>query len=161
MRVARPEPITWPCAFEPHLAGGITGQVAAVVVGQQRPQMQRGDARFDVEVHHDGGALPVRAGGDVASQPASTRLMNASRVVGSGGAGPDAAARRPRAVGAVGVVAFPLGDQRVAVGLQRGVERGGGGPGSVIRQQVNGPSVVLLIEGCGSGDGRGLGAVRV
>ena len=30
-----------PVAFEPHLAGGITGQVLAVGIGEQRSQMQR------------------------------------------------------------------------------------------------------------------------
>ena len=48
-------------AFEPHLAGGITAQVAAVVIGEQRPQMQGGDPAFEVDVHDDGGALRVRA----------------------------------------------------------------------------------------------------
>jgi hypothetical protein len=52
-------------AFEPDLTGGIAGQVATVVVGEQRTQMQCGDPLVDVDVDDDGGALPVRAAGDV------------------------------------------------------------------------------------------------
>jgi hypothetical protein len=48
-------------AFEPHLAGGVTRQVSAVGVREQRTQMQRRDAALEVDVHDDGGVLPVRA----------------------------------------------------------------------------------------------------
>jgi hypothetical protein len=58
-----------PVAFEPNLAGGTTGQVAAVVPGEQRTQMQCRDARLEVDVHDHGGVLPVRAAGDVGVPP--------------------------------------------------------------------------------------------
>ena len=47
--------------FEPHLTRGITGQVLAVGVGQQRTQMQRRGALGHIDVHHHGGVLAVRA----------------------------------------------------------------------------------------------------
>ena len=54
-----------PVAVEPDFAGGVAGQVAALGVGEQRAQMQCGDAVFDIDVHHRGGALAVGAAGDV------------------------------------------------------------------------------------------------
>ena len=48
-----------PVTFEPHLTGGITGQVSAIGLGEQRTQMQRSDALLDVEMHDHGGVLPV------------------------------------------------------------------------------------------------------
>ena len=36
-----PRPDRLPVAFEPHLTGGITGQVLAISIGEQRTQMQR------------------------------------------------------------------------------------------------------------------------
>ena len=55
--------------FEPHLAGGVAGHILALGVGEQRPQMQRGDPVFHVHVHHHGGVLPVRAAGSVGVPP--------------------------------------------------------------------------------------------
>src|SRR6185312_12819114 len=40
--------------FEPDFTGGITGQVSALGVGQQRTQMQCRSALLDVEVQHHG-----------------------------------------------------------------------------------------------------------
>jgi hypothetical protein len=51
-----------PLTFQPHLTGGITGQISAIGVGQQRPQMQSGDLVLDVQMHHHRGVLPVRPG---------------------------------------------------------------------------------------------------
>ena len=45
--------------FEPDFTGGITGQVSAFGIGEQRTQMQRGGALLDVEVHHHSGVMPV------------------------------------------------------------------------------------------------------
>ena len=72
-------------------------------------------------------------------------------MVGSGG-------RWSGGVLAVVVVAFPLGDQGVAVRLQGGVERGGVHARSVIRSRWRGPSVVLVIERCRFGARGGVGA---
>jgi hypothetical protein len=49
-------------AFEPHLAGGITGQILAFGLGEQRTQMQGRGAPLHIEVHHHRGVLAVRAG---------------------------------------------------------------------------------------------------
>ncbi|VBA33961.1 hypothetical protein LAUMK13_00378 [Mycobacterium innocens] len=49
--------------FEPNFTGGITAQVAAFGVGQQRTQMQCGGALGHVEMHHHRGVLPVGAAG--------------------------------------------------------------------------------------------------
>ena len=49
--------------FEPDFTRGITGQVSALGVGEQRTQMQRGGALLNVEVHHHSGVLPVWAAG--------------------------------------------------------------------------------------------------
>ena len=77
--------------------------------------------------------------------------MNASTVPGSGGACPDT--RAP-----VVVVAFPLRDQRIAMRLQRGVDLGRLGVGSVIRHVVDCSSLVVLIDRCRSGCGSGCGS---
>ena len=45
--------------FEPDFTGGVTGQVSAFGVGEQRAQMQRGGALRHIDVHHHGGVLPV------------------------------------------------------------------------------------------------------
>mgnify|MGYP000252262927 CR=1 FL=1 len=50
-----------PAAVKPHLAGGITGQVAPIIVGQQWSQVQGGGALCEVEVYHHGGVRTVRA----------------------------------------------------------------------------------------------------
>ena len=102
--------------FEPDLAGGVTGQVAAFVVREQRAQVQRGDVPLDVEMHDHGGALPVRPAGHL-GVPAGLDQAH-ERVHGVG--------QRWRLLGArrrSRVVAFPVGDQCIAMRLQGGVER--------------------------------------
>ena len=126
-------------AFEPDFAGGVTGQVSAVGRREQRTQMQCSDALLDVQCTTTVVRCPCGRRATSVSHPASTRLMNASVVFGNGGRFPDAPSR-------IVVVAFPVGDQRVAVGLQCGVERGGLRGGRVIRQLVDSSSVVLVIE---------------
>ena len=77
--------------------------------------MQGCGAVFDVQVHHDGGALPVRSSGHIA---VPTGLDQAQEPV-------DGTGQRWRLVGhVVGAVAFPVGDQGVGVRLQGGVEGG-------------------------------------
>ncbi len=49
--------------FEPDLTSGITGQVLAFGVREQRTQMQRRGALLDVDVHHHSGVMPVRPAG--------------------------------------------------------------------------------------------------
>ena len=49
--------------FEPDFTRGITRQVSAFGIGQQRTQMQCRSPLLDVDVHHHGGVLPVRAAG--------------------------------------------------------------------------------------------------
>src|SRR6185312_11007416 len=44
-------------ALEPHFTAGITGQLAAFGVAEQRAQMQGGGALLNVEVCHHGGVL--------------------------------------------------------------------------------------------------------
>ena len=101
-------------ALEPDFAGGITGQVAAFGVGEQRTQMQRGDAICHVDMHHHGGVLPVRAAGHV-GVPAGLHQPH-ERIESAG-------QRRPvRCAPLVVVVAFPLGDQRILMRLQGGIE---------------------------------------
>ena len=46
-------------ALEPDLTAGITGQIAAVGIRQQRTQMQRRGALLHIDVHHHGGVLPM------------------------------------------------------------------------------------------------------
>ena len=46
-------------ALEPDFTGGVTGQVSALGVGQQRTQMQRGGALGHIDVHHHGGVVAV------------------------------------------------------------------------------------------------------
>ncbi|CAA0137332.1 Uncharacterised protein [Mycolicibacterium vanbaalenii] len=101
-------------ALEPHLTGGVTQQQAAFGVGEQRSQVQRRDLVFDVEVGDDGGALPVRAAGGF-GVPAGVDQVD-ERVHGGG--------HRRCLLGVGGVVAFPVGDQRLAAGIQRGVDSG-------------------------------------
>ncbi|VAZ99828.1 hypothetical protein LAUMK35_04466 [Mycobacterium pseudokansasii] len=49
--------------LQPDFAGGITAQVPAFGLGQQRTQMQRRGALGHVEVHHHRGVLPMGAAG--------------------------------------------------------------------------------------------------
>ncbi len=73
-------------AFEPDLAGGITGQVLAFGVGEQRTQMQRGDAVGSTSTCTTTVVCcPCGRRAASASQPASTRRRNASTVLGIGG----------------------------------------------------------------------------
>ena len=52
-----------PVAFEPGFTGGITGQVSAFGVGEQRTQMQLSGFVLDIQMHHHGGVLAVRSAG--------------------------------------------------------------------------------------------------
>jgi hypothetical protein len=45
--------------FKPDFTSGITGQVSAFGVGEQRTQMQRRGALLNVDVHHHRGVMPV------------------------------------------------------------------------------------------------------
>jgi hypothetical protein len=54
-----------PVSFEPGFAGGVTGQVLAFGVGEQRTQMQLSGFVFDIQMHHDGGVLPVGSAGHI------------------------------------------------------------------------------------------------
>ena len=120
-RVARPGADDLPVAFEPHFTGGITGKVLAVGLREQRTQMQRSDALLDVQVHHHGGVMPVRAAGGLGVPPGLHQTHE--RLTG-------ARQRRCLIRGAVAIVVigivvivFPLGDQRIMMRLQRRVER--------------------------------------
>ena len=77
--------------------------------------MQRGGALLDVDVDHHGGVLPVgpagRFGVPSGLDQAHKRL--------------DGARQRGPLIGgvlAVAVIVFPLGEQRITMGRQRGVE---------------------------------------
>jgi hypothetical protein len=48
-----------PVTFEPDFTGGITDQVSAFAVGEQRAQMQRRGALLNVDVHYRSGVMPV------------------------------------------------------------------------------------------------------
>jgi len=105
-------------AFEPHLAGRIAQQESAIVLGEQRPQMQRCDAVLHVDVHHRGGALPVRA----------PRHLGIPAGLDHTHEGVDGVGKRRRLLAdpvTVGVVAFPVRDQSLTVRRQRGVDRRG------------------------------------
>jgi hypothetical protein len=58
-----------PVAVEPDFAGGVTGQILSLGVGQQRTQMQGGGEVFDVQMHDHGGVLPMGAAGGVGVPP--------------------------------------------------------------------------------------------
>ena len=75
--------------------------------------MQASDAIFHVDMHHHGGVLPVRAGGHV-GVPAGLHQPH-ERIESTG-------QRRPVRCAPLVVVAFPLGDQRILMGLQGGIE---------------------------------------
>ncbi|OCB29628.1 hypothetical protein A5675_05330 [Mycobacterium malmoense] len=107
-------------ALEPRLTRGITGQVAAFGVGEQRTQMQRGRAPLNVDVDHDRGVLPVWPAGRFGIPPGLDQTQE--RLEG-------ARQRRPllrpvvaAAVLAIAVIVLPLGDQRITMRRQRGVE---------------------------------------
>ena len=101
--------------FEPDFTRGITGEVLAVGVGEQRTEMQCRDALSDVDVHHHRGALPVRAPGRL-GVPAGFNQAH-ERISGVG--------HRPSLIrfSLAAVIMLPLGDQRIEMGLQCGVER--------------------------------------
>ncbi len=95
-------------AFEPHFSRGITGQVAALGVAEQRTQMQCRNMLFNVDMHHHGGVLPMRAASHLGVPP---RLHQAHKRLHG------ARQRRhliARAVTAV-AIALPLGDQRLTM----------------------------------------------
>jgi hypothetical protein len=56
-------------AFEPDFAGRVAGQVAALVIEEQRTQVQGGDPALEVDVHDHRGALPVRAASHLGVPP--------------------------------------------------------------------------------------------
>ena len=58
-----------PVTFKPHFTGGITGQVSAFGLGEQRTQMQRSDALLNVEMHHHGGVMAVWPAGHLGVPP--------------------------------------------------------------------------------------------
>ena len=95
-------------AFEPDLAGGITGQVSAVGLRHQWTQMQRGDALLDVQMHHHGGVLPVGPAGHLGVPPGLHQTHK--RLAGARQRG-----RMIRCAIAVVAIVFPLGDQRLLV----------------------------------------------
>ena len=158
-------------AVEPHFAGGVTRKVLALSVGKQRAQMQVGDAILDVEVHHDGGALAVRAARGV-GVPAGFDQAHERLALG----GKRGAVLWGQAV--VLVCAFVFGDRGVQMCLHggvecRGIQRGqfefpevycpslwvwvssGGSSGSGSGGRSGSGSAVL--QGSGSGSGRGWG----
>ena len=102
----------------------------------------------------DGGALPVRAAGHLGI-PAGLDQAH-ERIDGVG--------KRRRLLALPGhrsvVVALPVGDQRIPMRGQRGVDLRRLDVRKVIRQQVDSSSVVLLIDRCGSGRRSGSGSAR-
>ena len=119
-RVVRPGADGLAVTVEPDFTGGITGQVSAFGVGEQRAQMQCRGFLLDIDVHHHGGVLPVRAARGF-GVPA--RLDQAHECV-------DGGRHRGPLTGHAGgfggvVVQFPLVDQRVPMRGHGGVELGG------------------------------------
>ena len=101
--------------FKPHLTGGITAQVSAICLREQRTQMQLRGALLDVEMHHHGGVLSVRPASHLGvpaglDQPHERRACTRERW--------------PMIYCAVAVVviALPLSDQRILMRLQGRVE---------------------------------------
>jgi hypothetical protein len=101
--------------FEPGFIGGITGQVSAFGVGEQRTQMQPRGALLNIDVHHHSGVMAVWAAGRLGVPPglhqAHKRLTSARQ-------------RRPLICSALAItmIVFPLGDQRITMRRQGGVE---------------------------------------
>ena len=112
-RPARPDHLA--VTFEPHLTGGITQQVPAVRIREQRTQMQRSDALLHVDVHHHGGAMPVRAPRRLGVPP---RIDQTHKRLTRGGQ------RRPLigSLRTLVVITFPLGEQRIPMRRQRRIE---------------------------------------
>src|SRR5947209_824057 len=101
--------------FEPDFTRGITRQVSTFGVGEQRAQMQCRSALLNVDMHHHGGVLRVWAAGCI-GVPAC--LDEADKRL--------AGARQRwsliRIARAIAVIELPLGDQRITVRRQGGVE---------------------------------------
>src|ERR1700742_195261 len=123
--------------FEPDFAGGITGQVSTFGVGEQRTQMQCRSTLFDVDVHHYGGVLPVRASRRI-GVPAGLDEAH-KRLAGGGQRGSLIWSAR-----AIAVIVLPLGDQRIPVRRQSGVELRG-----VMMAKGDAVATALLIAGGG------------
>ena len=103
--------------LEPDFTGGITGQVSAFGVGQQRTQMQCRGFLLNIDMHHHGGVLPVRAAGRL-GVPARLDQTH-ERVNGGRHRGP----LTGHVCGFGGVVVeFPLVDQRIPMRRHRGIE---------------------------------------
>lgn len=71
-------------AFGPGLVGGITGQIAALVVGQA-DQIQRTDPLLHIDVHHHRVVLPIAHAACVGCQwfePAATGRLVLARDTG-------------------------------------------------------------------------------
>ena len=103
-------------AGEPHFTGGIAGQILPLGLGQQWAEVQCADLPVDIEVHHHVGALSM---GPALNLAIPSGLHQPQERI---------EARRHRGRVPTGIVlfpvVFPLGDQRVAVRLEGGFERG-------------------------------------
>lgn len=58
-----------PVAFEPPFTGGVTQQVSAFRLGEQRTQMPLRGTLLDIKMDHHGGAMAMRAGGRLGVPP--------------------------------------------------------------------------------------------
>jgi hypothetical protein len=101
--------------LKPDFTGGITGQISAFGLGEQRTQMQRGGARGNVDVYQHSGVMPVwppcRLGIPSGLDQAHKRL--------------EGARQRRRDIGcavAIAAIVLVLGDQRITMRRQRRVE---------------------------------------
>ena len=83
--------------------------------------MQRSDALLNVEMHHHGGVMPVGAARGL-GVPAGLDQTH-ERLTGARQRGPLICGAVAVVVIAIVVIVFPLGDQRIMMGLQRRVER--------------------------------------
>ena len=116
--------------LKPDFIRGITGQISAFGLGEQRTQMQRGGARGNVDVYHHSGVMPVwppcRLGIPSGLDQAHKRL--------------EGARQRRRDIGcavAIAAIVLVLGDQRITMRRQRRVELRRVRWPSLIRQQLN------------------------
>lgn len=101
-------------ALEPHLKGGITQQISAFVLRQQRAQVQCCGVLLNIEVRHHGGVLPVGPAGGLGVPSGFDQAQERIR----GG-------RQGRCLiccAAIVVVVFPLHHQGVKMRLQCRVE---------------------------------------
>ncbi len=129
-------------ALEPDFAGGVTREVGAFGIRQQRTQMQRRDSLLDVDVHHHRGVLPVRASGRL-GVPAGLDQAH-ERLDGARKRGPLIGVTR-----AAGLIVLPLGTQGVTMRGQRRVELRG-----VMMAQADPVAAALFVSGFND---RGLG----